>query len=53
MTAQPMRISEEGSTSLFTGDMGIQMAAVGDDVIYRRKGGVVYLMLNTFEESEE
>lgn len=43
---------DEGVETLyaFVGDMGIKKICVGNDTLYERPGGYLYLELNTEEE---
>lgn len=44
-----INVGTEQIASLFTGEMGIKTALVGDETIYSRPGGYFYLELNTKE----
>ena len=40
-------IDEKEITEMFTGTQGIKTVIVGDDPVYERKGGYIYLVLDT------
>lgn len=39
-------IGEEQLTELFVGEMGIKNACIGEELIYTRQGGYLYIELN-------
>lgn len=47
-----LTVGNELISMLFTGEMGIKTAAVGDQIIYDRPGGYCYIELSTSEEEE-
>ena len=40
-------IDEKEITEMFIGTQGIKTVIVGEDPVYERKGGYIYLMLDT------
>ena len=40
-------IDEKEITEMFIGTQGIKMVLVGEDPVYERKGGYIYLVLDT------
>ena len=47
-----MNVGEEPITSLFIGEMGIKTAIVGEEIIYNRTGGFIYIYLDTTNTKE-
>lgn len=45
-----VNVGEELIEELFVGEMGIKTVSIGDDVIYTRPGGYLYIELITEEE---
>lgn len=45
-----IEIGEDQIKDLFVGEMGIKSAVIGDETIYTRPGGYIYIELNTKEE---
>lgn len=45
-----IEVGSEQIEAIFSGDMGIKTIAVGDEVIYTRPGGYLYIELETEEE---
>lgn len=45
-----IEVGEDQIKDLFVGDMGIKSAAIGDETIYTRPGGYIYLELVLEEE---
>lgn len=45
-----VNVGEELIEELFVGEMGIKTVSIGDDVIYTRSGGYLYIELITEEE---
>ena len=46
-------IGKDKISTLFTKDMGIKSVAVGNDEIFRRPGGYLYIQLTTSTEPTE
>ena len=46
-----LNVGSDTVAQLFTGDMGIKTAAVGDDIVYTRPGGYFYIELTNDKES--
>lgn len=45
-----VKSGDEQIDAMFVGEMGIKKVCVGDETIYTRQGGYLYLELNTSEE---
>ena len=45
-----IEVGEDQIKDLFVGDMGIKSAAIGDETIYTRPGGYIYIELVLGEE---
>lgn len=45
-----VNVGEELIEELFVGEMGIKTVSIGDDAIYTRPGGYLYIELITEEE---
>lgn len=46
-----INVGDDQITALFAGDMGIKTVAIGDEIIYTRPGGYLYICLET-EDTE-
>lgn len=46
-------IGEQSLAGLFVGEMGVKTACVGEQTLYERAGGYVYLELESEKEMEE
>lgn len=46
-------IGEQSPAGLFVGEMGVKTACVGEQTLYERAGGYVYLELESEKEMEE
>lgn len=46
-----IHIGDDLINDIFTGDMGIKEVAIGDETIYTRSGGYLYLEVVTEEEN--
>lgn len=42
-----VKIGEEELTTIFVGEMGIKQVCVGNESLYKRPGGYLYLELDT------
>ena len=43
-------IGDDQISDMFVGDMGIKEIIIGEDVVYTRPGGYLYIELDTKEE---
>lgn len=46
-------IGEQSPAGLFVGEMGVKTACVGEQTLYERPGGYVFLELESEKEMEE